>query len=62
MWRICGVSKAEPVLFARNPDDDYVSAALGSVSEIHASSNLTNDTFIISLDEHDKPCLHSAYV
>lgn len=25
MWRICGVSKAEPVLFGVNVDDDYVS-------------------------------------
>lgn len=24
MWRICGVSKAEPVLFSSGFDDDYV--------------------------------------
>jgi hypothetical protein len=25
MWRICGISKAEPVLFGGNLDDDFVS-------------------------------------
>lgn len=40
MWRICGVSKVEPVLFARNPDDDYVSTLPKSVTETRQAISL----------------------